>query len=129
MKILVDLKYIKREHLLKLAKTSKDLSLLKELSNSQDEDIRKNVALNNHANDAILHHLSFDGKSCVRQSVAENPSTPAYVLEHLSKDCEDIAARVAKNPKTSLSTLLHLAKRGEPLVKREASSRIKKGKY
>ena len=58
----------------------------------------------------VLTELSKDKYWKVRREVAENPATPAKILEQLSEDEDEVRSAVAGNPRTPPAVLTELSK-------------------
>lgn len=92
-----------------------DLSLtaetLKQLSKSNDHEIRQRVAEDTNTPSHILTQLARDDVRWVRANVANNPSTPVSDLIRLSQDHEPIVrACTAKNPCTPVEIIEKLSR-------------------
>ena len=81
---------------IKLAKTTKDITILEKLSDDEDWLVRLAVAKNPSTPISILEKLSDDEYWRVRNAVANNPN---YMLEKLIDDWR-VRESVAKNPNT-----------------------------
>ena len=77
--------------------------------NSEDVDIRVELAYDTDIDISTLISLSEDAYPNVRSAVAENPKTPVDILEKLSNDADwGVRRSVAQNPNTPLSVLTML---------------------
>lgn len=77
--------------------------------NSEDIDIRVELAYDTNTDVSILIVLSEDAYPNVRSAVAENPRTPVDILEKLSNDADwGVRRSVAQNPNTPISVLITL---------------------
>lgn len=77
--------------------------------NSEDVDIRVELAYDADADVSMLIALSEDAYPNVRSAVAENPRTPVDVLEKLSNDADwGVRLSVARNLNTPISVLTTL---------------------
>lgn len=92
-----------------------DLSLtaetLKQLSKSNDHEIRQRVAEDKNTPSHVLNELARDDVRWVRANVANNTSTPVLDLIRLSQDREPmVRACVAKNPRTPVEIIEKLSR-------------------
>lgn len=72
----------------------------------EDKDIQIRMAVARKTKSAtVLARLGYDISHDVRQQVAQNPNTPAYVLKELVSDVP-LMVHVAKNPSTDDRTIL-----------------------
>lgn len=112
MEVLVDLKYVKDEYRIKLARTTTDEKLLDCLAEDDNELVREGVARNRYTSQITLHELSLDKHySNIRWAVAENPKTASKTLDNLSEDKEaKVRFSAVKNPNTSTDTLRNRSK-------------------
>jgi hypothetical protein len=111
----------------KINNTEATISML-----SKDEKyyVRATVAENPSTPAPILETLAKDGNYYVRQSVAKNPSTPAAILETLSKDeVWIVKCAVAENPSALATILKALSENDNYYVRRAARNNLNyKGK-
>ena len=88
--------------------------LLERLSQSNDDEIRKNVAKNSNTPLKVLSILSQDSNEDVRANIASNPNTPIEILSIMSKDSSIyVRGRIALNSSTPLEILKKLIDNGE----------------
>jgi hypothetical protein len=80
------------------------------LARHKDWGIRSFVAQNPSTPANLLEQLAQDEEKGVRGSVARNPNAPANVLEQLAQDRDnDVRKNVARNPNTPVKVLEQLA--------------------
>ena len=92
---------LSKNDLIRVAKKSTSKYILTTLSNNEDRDVRKWVALNSKAPKNALIKLSKDGNYNIRRWVADNPNAPIEALITLSEDDYwYIRKRVSQNPNT-----------------------------
>ncbi len=92
------------------ASSSQDQEELSNLSLSDSEVIRCNVAKNPYASIETLQLLASDSKPEVRAAVAANPRTPHPALAKLARDGESLVRlSVAQSTDTNIELLRELA--------------------
>lgn len=105
-----DLSKMSWNELWKLAKDTNDESILRQLAEDKNKNIRCVVALNKSTPTDILKKLAKDNNEDVRSGVAENKNTPVEVLRQLANDKYWYVRNiVAKNPNCPLELLKQLA--------------------
>ena len=91
---------------------------LKQLSKSNDPEIRQRVAEHPNTPSDLLSELARDNVRWVRANVANNPNTSATDLIRLSQDTEPIVrACVSKNSSTPFEIIQQLASDPIPWVR------------
>ena len=70
----------------KLATTTKNVNILKELAEGKSSKVREYVAQNKNTPVDVLRQLAKDEDDVVRWEVAQNPNTPVDVLKILAED-------------------------------------------
>ena len=94
---------------------------------NKDRNIRISVAENPNTPAYVLEKLSKDEYYNVRYAVVENLSTPEYILEVLSKDENDwVREAVARNSKTPIPVLEFLSKDENKYICETAHNTFKK---
>ena len=84
--------------------------VLRKLAEDKDEEVREEVAYNSRTPVEVLKKLAEDEYWNMRRGVAENPSTPAEVLRKLAEDKDgDVRRVVVKNLNTPAEALKKLA--------------------
>ena len=82
-----------------LALNTKDINLLKQLSEYEDSTAQKGVAYNPNCPEDVLEKLANHKYYEVRRAVAENPNTPVDALRKLAKDEVNFIRKYAKQNK------------------------------
>lgn len=91
---------------------------LKQLSKSNDHEIRQRVAEHPNTPSDLLSELARDNVRWVRANVANNPNTPVFDLIRLSQDTEPmVRACVSKNSSTPFEIIQQLASDPIPWVR------------
>lgn len=102
--------------------------VLEALASDSDISVSQSVALNPSAPPAVFEALAnkLDGRfRWIRRSVAENSSTPAYVLAELAQDYDKpVRELVAKNLSTPISWLVDLAEDLDSTVRVAVASNV-----
>ena len=87
----------------KIAFTTKDVNVLRQLAKDDDNNVRCFVALNISTPVNVLRQLAKDKSAKVRQSVATNQKTPSAIIEQLVADRDDTVRKsVIYNPNMSV---------------------------
>lgn len=97
-------------------------SMLRDLANHTNIEVRRAVALHPLAPVSLLRELAQDDDAYVRGDVAQNPSTPVDILADLACS-EEVLARwyVAQNPATPIEVLRELAQDEHELIRWDVS--------
>jgi hypothetical protein len=72
------------------------MSVLEKLSDSEDSEVRWNVATKRRINRLIFERLAHDSDSSIRHRIACNPKVPADILTQLASDDDELVAEAAK---------------------------------
>jgi hypothetical protein len=101
------------------------VSLLMQLAEDSDLEIRRDVASNPNTPVSVLMQLAKDSDSEVRSNVAANPNTPVSLLVQLTKDSNWLVRRdVASNPNTPVSLLVRLAEDSDSEVRSNVAANL-----
>ena len=97
-------------------------SMLRDLANHTNIEVRRAVALHPLAPVSLLRELARDADAYVRGDVAQNPSTPVDILVDLARS-EEVLGRwyVAQNPATPIEVLRELAQDENELIRWDVS--------
>ena len=82
-----------------------------EFAKDREQKVRAGIAENPNSPALLLEALANDKEERVRESVAANPNSPVSLLDALAKDTDELIRRsVAWNPNTPVAVLEALAK-------------------
>ena len=114
-----DIEFLKQYGKLNLLK-SQNISpeMLEELADNKYWEVRESVAENRSTPAEVLRKLAEDKNLKVRMRVAENPSTPVEILKKLAEDENlTVRCRVAYNPSTPIEILKKFADNEDVFVR------------
>ena len=88
------------------------LATLYKLTDDSSDSVRRYVAGNHNANEEILDKLSKDKSSYVRRTVASNSNVPKKILDNLANDSNyDVLGQLAWNKNTDPKTIEKIAEK------------------